>query len=242
MNRTKKSYPVPLIILLIVILVIVVSLSVFIFTKLSSKEEENVVEIEETTEIDEELLVLVNKEKGLEKEYVPENLIIPEVEFSFEDELEKSHLREEAAKALEEMFNAAKEEDINLFFVSGYRSYERQEEVYNNKVENSSEEEANQLVAKPGYSEHQTGLAVDISSAEIDFALIEDFENTKEGQWLRVNAPKFGFILRYDKGKEEITGYKYEPWHFRYVGKIPAMEIFEGNLTLEEYLEKNNNE
>ncbi|MBE3570896.1 MAG: M15 family metallopeptidase [Bacillales bacterium] len=184
----------------------------------------------------ENVLVLVNKEYNLPGGYAPKDLIRPAVRFSFGDEkIEKSLMRKEAAKALEKMFAAAAKDGVYLYAVSGYRSYNRQVAVFNNEMANSGKEKANQAVATPGQSEHQTGLAMDISGKSVRFLLTESFENTKEGQWLAKHAYEYGYILRYPKGKEEITGYKYEPWHFRYVGVDAAKKIYENGWTLEEF-------
>ncbi|AYV69883.1 peptidase M15 [Niallia circulans] len=182
------------------------------------------------------IVSLVNKEFGLPDGYAPEDLVRPKVEFSFgNQDIEKSYMRKEAAKALEDMFNGAKKSGITLYAVSGYRSYNRQTEVYDAEVSRVGEEKAVQAVAYPGNSEHQTGLAMDISSESADFLLTEGFGETKEGKWLKENAHLYGFILRYPKGKEKITQYKFEPWHFRYVGKKSAKDIYENDWTLEEY-------
>ncbi|MEH7124821.1 M15 family metallopeptidase [Bacillus sp. JJ1532] len=183
-------------------------------------------------------MVLVNKQYSLPDGYAPEDLIMPAVMFSFgEQDIEKAYLRDAAAKALEAMFTEAKKQDIHLFAVSGYRSFDRQRAVFDAEVNKYGEEKAIQAVAIPGSSEHQTGLAMDISSQSANFELSEEFGETMEGKWAAENAHRFGFILRYPKGKEEITGYKFEPWHFRYVGKEAAAVIFEKQLTLEEYFE-----
>lgn len=145
-------------------------------------------------------------------------------------------MRAEAARALEELFRQAAAEGIELAGVSGYRSYQRQEAIFNYRARERGEEVANRTSARPGQSEHQTGLAMDVSSASVGYALIEDFGNTKEGLWLAENAPRFGFIIRYPKGKEHLTGYSYEPWHIRYVGVEAAQEIAARGLILEEYL------
>lgn len=182
------------------------------------------------------IVSLVNKEFGLPDGYIPEDLIRPNVEFSFgNQDIEKSYMREEAANALEDMFNGAKKSGITLYAVSGYRSYDRQTVLFGAEVDRVGEEKAIQAVAYPGNSEHQTGLAMDISSKSADFLLTEEFGETKEGKWLKENAHLYGFILRYPKGKESITQYKYEPWHFRYVGKKSAKDIYENDWTLEEY-------
>lgn len=182
------------------------------------------------------IVSLVNKEFGLPDGYTPEDLVRPNVEFSFgNQDIEKSYMREEAAKALEDMFNGAKQSGITLYAVSGYRSFDRQTVLFGAEVDRVGEEKAVQAVAYPGNSEHQTGLAMDISSESADFLLTEEFADTKEGKWLKENAHLYGFILRYPKGKENITQYKFEPWHFRYVGKKSAKDIYENDWTLEEY-------
>ncbi|WP_226642116.1 D-alanyl-D-alanine carboxypeptidase family protein [Mesobacillus subterraneus] len=183
-------------------------------------------------------MALVNKVFGLPDQYIPGDLVRPNVPFSFGDaKLEKSLMRQEAATALEKMFTGARNDGIELAAVSGYRSYGRQETLFNAEVNKVGAEKALQAVARPGSSEHQTGLTMDISSKTNNFNLNEQFGKTKEGVWLAHNAHKYGFILRYPKGKENLTGYMYEPWHFRYVGIKAATEIYENEWTLEEYFE-----
>lgn len=182
------------------------------------------------------ILALVNKIFALPDNYNPTDLVKPNVSFSFGNEtIEKSLMRKEAALALEKMFAEAKAAGIELYAVSGYRSYERQRIIFDAEVKKSGEEKAAQVVAVPGNSEHQSGLAMDISAKSASLGLTEAFGETSEGKWLAANAHKYGFILRYPKGKEAITGYQYEPWHFRYVGVSAAQTIFEKNITLEEY-------
>lgn len=183
-----------------------------------------------------DILVLVNKERNLKSDYKPNDLVIPNVSFSFEGEDQKKYLRKEAATALEELFKEGEKEEIILYAVSGYRSYGRQQALFNYRAERDGIEEANKLTAIPGQSEHQTGLAMDVSSKGVLLSLDEDFGQTIEGIWLKENAHRFGFIIRYLKDKTDITGYSYEPWHIRYVGKDVAKEIYENNITLEEYL------
>lgn len=101
-----------------------------------------------------------------------------------------------------------------------------------------SEESANQVSAHPGESEHQTGLAMDVSTPEIGFQLTESFAQTKAGRWIAENAARFGFVVRYPKGKEEVTGYQYEPWHLQYVGTVHSAMMANRNVTLEEHLEE----
>ncbi|MCR2820158.1 M15 family metallopeptidase [Lederbergia panacisoli] len=184
-------------------------------------------------------LALVNKEFALPGSYIPDDLVRPKVPFSFgNQDIEKSYLRKEAGSALEKMFSAAKESNIHLFAVSGYRSYARQESILNNEIGKVGEEEALQAVAFPGKSEHQTGLAMDISSESVQYLLVEEFEDTDEGKWLKENAHRFGFILRYPKDKEKITGYQFEPWHFRYVGEKNAQIMYKNGWTLEEFFQE----
>lgn len=179
-------------------------------------------------------LLVVNKERQLPVGYKPNDLVKPKVPFSFNGEDEKMYLRKVAAEALEELFYAAAEENIHLFAVSGFRSYERQDFLYHYYVSTIGEEEAARASAYPGTSEHQTGLAMDISSASNGFRLTKEFGETAEGKWVAENAHRFGYIIRYPEDKEEITGYKYEPWHLRYVGKDAAAYIKNKGLTLEE--------
>ncbi|MGD6966676.1 M15 family metallopeptidase [Rossellomorea vietnamensis] len=184
----------------------------------------------------ENTLALVNKEFGLTGDYKPKDLVRPEVPFVFgSQDIEKAYIREEAAKALEEMFAAAEKDGQYLTAISGYRSYQYQQALLEREIKQFGEEKAVKAVAPPGNSEHQSGLAMDISSKSNDFQVSEELENTPEGKWMKENAHKFGFILRYPRGKEDITGYQYEPWHYRYVGKEAAQVIFENDWTLEEY-------
>ena len=139
-------------------------------------------------------------------------------------------LNYELQQAFNRMKKKAAAEGIDLEIISGYRSYDKQKSVYNYWVSLYGKEEADRISATPGNSEHQTGLAIDINNLE------EDFADTPAGKWLAKNAYKYGFILRYPKGKESITGYAYEPWHFRYVGTELAKQIYDSGLTLEEFL------
>lgn len=181
-------------------------------------------------------LILVNKNYSIDSSYKSQDLVIPKVNCLKSSSDENRKMTKEASQALEDMFSDAKKENIKLMLVSAYRSYESQEKVYKDKIKNAGTEEANKYVAKPGTSEHQTGLAVDVNSVPFT-ELAEDFEKTKEGKWIKENCSEYGFIIRYPKGKEEKTGYSYEPWHLRYVGKETAKAIMSNNLTLEEYLE-----
>ena len=135
-----------------------------------------------------------------------------------------------AKEKFEQMRKSALKDNISLKIVSSYRSYNSQAAIYNKNVNLHGTRIANRFSAKPGQSEHQTGLAFDINQAN------REFVGTKEALWLQKNCYKFGFIIRYPRGKESITGYVYEPWHVRYVGEKVAKEIYESGLCLEEYL------
>lgn len=139
-------------------------------------------------------------------------------------------LNGEAMAAFDSMKKAAATEGINLFIVSGFRSYSYQANLYKNYVSRSGQAAADRFSARPGHSEHQTGLALDLNSASSSFA------GTKEAIWLANNSFRFGFIVRYPEGKEAITGYMYEPWHMRYLGVDNSTKVFNSGLSLEEYL------
>lgn len=170
------------------------------------------------------LTVCVNQRRTLEPNYEPKDLVLPNVRAM--NSKSSLYMREEAARALENLFNAAEEEGLYLYATSGYRSYNTQKSIYNPYSGYS---------APPGASEHQLGLAMDVTLAEYGSRLYVKFGQTKEGIWVKENAHKYGFIVRYLEGKEDITGYKYEPWHIRYLGVDLATELYEKGITLEEY-------
>lgn len=188
----------------------------------------------------EAMTVIVNKQRSLPEGYEPSDLVEPDVPFSFEGPHEKRHMRKEAAEALEKLFAGAKADGIELRAVSGYRSYKRQVSIYNNNVKTKGEEYASRVSAVPGRSEHQTGLAMDVSSPSVGNVLEEVFGSSKEGKWLDEHAAEYGFIIRYPKGQESKTGYVYEPWHIRYVGADLAPDVVKSGLTLEDYFDEAN--
>ncbi|MFC4558278.1 D-alanyl-D-alanine carboxypeptidase family protein [Virgibacillus kekensis] len=179
--------------------------------------------------------VLVNKKHHLPADYIPPNLVVPDVRFPFTEDLPKRQMRQIAANALEKMFAAADQAGVDLFAQSGYRSYDRQEAIFAANAREHGQKAANQFSAQPGESEHQTGLAMDVTSADINFRLTTAFANTDEGKWVAEHASDYGFIIRYPKGKTDITGYQYEPWHLRFVGRKVAKYIDANNITLDEY-------
>ncbi len=176
--------------------------------------------------------MLVNKQNPIPEGYVPELETVFDYQFS-----------SVGAQALRDMINVAEDEGINLTIISAYRSVERQTNNYNNRVqqyidEGKTEDEAKELtelfIAPPNNSEHSIGLSVDFNSLE------QNFENTEEFEWLYKNCATFGFILRYANDKVAVTGYSYEPWHYRFVGTNHSHEIMEEGMALEEYLALSN--
>lgn len=139
-------------------------------------------------------------------------------------------LDSETKSQFDKLAAAAAQEGLNIWLASGFRSYSYQSEIYNNYVSIYGQSTADTFSARPGHSEHQTGLAIDVNTIDDSFA------GTPEAIWLENHAHEYGFIIRYPKGKESITGYKYEPWHIRYLGKDLATTVYNSGLTLEEYL------
>ena len=169
--------------------------------------------------------ILVNKRNKLSSDFIPDNLV--EVKFS---SLDNFYLEEETVNAYEQMCLDSINEGLNISITSAYRSYDEQKELYNTYLKLYGKSYVDKYVALPGHSEHQTGLAIDLESLECDI-----FGNSKEYLWIRENAHNYGFIIRYQKGKEKITGYGAEEWHIRYVGKNAAEYIYKNNITFEEY-------
>lgn len=178
------------------------------------------------------LLFLANRQYTVSSAYEPRDLEMSDVPGQVR------RMRREAAAALREMFQVCKEETgLTLLSISGYRSYEKQEGIYKRKLRTvkGNVAKAQEFVAPPGASEHQLGVAMDVGQKH-KINLEISFGETEGGKWCRENCWRFGYILRYDEPWEEITGYKYEPWHFRYVGKEYAKEIHEANIPLETWL------
>lgn len=179
--------------------------------------------------------VVVNKQRPLPATYTPSALRTPSVTTRLGASSPEMKLRDDAAEATEELVTAAKSAGINLMLVSAYRSYDSQKTVYNSYVAQDGQANADTYSARPGHSEHQTGLAADFGTTDRKCELDVCFGDTNAGKWLADNAPKYGFILRYARGNEQKVGYEYEPWHFRYVGKELAAETTQANQTLEEF-------
>ena len=173
--------------------------------------------------------VLVNKYNYLDKDYVPKNL----EKISTVYALSNMKLVENAKEAYEEMAKDASKSKLKLVILSSYRSYDYQVDLYNRYAKKDGKEKADTYSGRPGFSEHQTGLAFDIYNGKTTYT---KFESTKEFDWMQENAYKYGFILRFPKGKELETGYQYESWHYRYVGKDIAKEIYDKDICFEEYM------
>jgi D-alanyl-D-alanine carboxypeptidase len=172
-------------------------------------------------------LVLVNKYYILDKNFVPDNLVNIDPKYGHPYQL-KSDVYEQYKKMCEDAIL----ENLYLFATSPYRSYSTQASLYANYTNTRGKQAADTFSARAGHSEHQTGLAIDIVSKNSNF---NSFDETMEFSWMKENAHKYGFILRYPKGKEYLTGYMYEPWHYRYVGEEVATKIVELDITYEEY-------
>lgn len=172
--------------------------------------------------------VLVNKYYCLDDDYEPDDLVDVEAKYGV------GQAREEAYEAYKRMQDDAEKENLHFYICSPYRSYNTQDVLYNRYLATDSRENVDIYSARPGSSEHQLGLALDILKTGYDFGT---FWVTKEARWLEENAHKYGFILRYPSNKINITGYKYEPWHFRYVGDI-AEDVYLSGVTYDEYFEK----
>lgn len=180
--------------------------------------------------------VLVNKKHQLSpKTYTPTDLTVPDVPQRVPGN-ETMQMRKMTADALTQLFGGAKDAGFNLMVASGYRSYNYQLNLYNGYVSSIGQAQADKTSARPGYSEHQTGLSVDVEPTTRKCELDTCFGTMPEGQWVAANAYKYGFIIRYPSDKVSVTGYEYEPWHVRYVGVDLATEMHNKGLsTLEEF-------
>ena len=178
------------------------------------------------TDLSKGVAMLVNKKYQLPNNYIPDNLVLIDEIYSI-----KGMAQKEACNMFIKMATDALKKDLHIINESSYRSYERQKELFDIEY-NEKGEFAKNCIAEPGHSEHQTGLAFDFCTNQCN---MYDFEQSDEFTWLSKNSYKYGFILRYPKGKEHITGYKYEPWHYRYLGIDLATKVYQSKLTYDEY-------
>ena len=200
----------------------------YVNAQLDYKYYTNVINVENPKDI----TVLVNKYHKLSSSYIPEDLETISTKYN---KGYNNKLRHVAKVAFESMCEAALKDNIKIYSGSAYRSYNYQQDLYNRYVATNGFNEAETFSARAGYSEHQTGLATDIMNAKVDYISKSD----KEYTWLINNSYKYGFILRYPEGKENITGYMFEEWHFRYVGIDIATNLFKLGLTYDEYVARN---
>ena len=184
-------------------------------------------EIEKETDISKGNSMLVNKFFRLPDDFHPDIVPIP-LQYAFEGH----SIKREVLDAFREMHAAASVLGLRLIINSGFRDFNSQKIIYESLVNHRGREYADSIAARPGHSEHQTGLALDILKFGVGS---NEFENTEEYKWLLSNAHKFGFILRYPKGKEHITGYRFEPWHFRFLGIELATKVHNSGITFDEY-------
>lgn len=182
--------------------------------------------------------VVVNKHRPLgPKTYAPNDLVVPDVPMRANITFDEKQMRTEAARALESMVTAGAQQGLDFTLQSGYRSYAFQVSLYNRYVSQQGQATADTQSARPGYSEHQTGLAADLGSKSHPECDVEPcFGRTAEGEWLAKNAANYGFIIRYSAENEQTTGYIAEPWHLRYIGKALAQEMHKNDIsTLETF-------
>lgn len=255
-NKNKRNF-----VWVIILLTVLIGLALFIKYKASntkSELEHSNQEIKESlpqfpnyeeTAVEQEdgllevtneqsILVLVNKARKLPDGYEPPDLTYPIVPLHGASK-DKTLMRKEAAKALEKLFEGAEANNIVLTPISAYRSFDRQQSLYNFYIQSHGEEWTKAYSAFPGTSEHQTGLSIDISSPNFGNQLEQEFGETKEGAWLAEHAHEYGFIIRYPQDKVEKTEYHYEPWHIRYIGVKHATYLYENDLVLEDVMSPN---
>ena len=180
------------------------------------------------TDVSKKELMLVNKFNYLDENYAPDDIVKVSVQFAYGD----NEIKKEVYEKFRSMYNDAKKEGLYLIITSSYRDYNFQKELWDSYANQKGDEWADSVSARAGYSEHQTGYTLDIVTYN---ANMSSFEKTDEFKWLQDNAYKYGFILRYPKNKEDITGYSYESWHYRYVGKDVATKIKKLGITFDEY-------
>lgn len=181
------------------------------------------------TDTSEDNLLMVNKYYKLNSDFEPSSLVTINSQYAYAD----NQITEEANDAYVSMWHAAKEADIQLIVNSSYRNYQDQEDVYKSLKQSKGEREADKVAARPGYSEHQSGLAIDVF--EIHNQLTGTFQDSPAYAWLKENAYKYGFIERYPQDKEYLTGYSAESWHWRYVGLEAAKVVHDEEITYDEY-------
>lgn len=178
---------------------------------------------------------IVNKKRLLPAGYAPAELVVPSVPLRLAASAEQMHVSQQIVTPIQELFAGAKQAGFVLQIDSGYRSYAYQQQLYGSYAAKDGQAAADTYSARPGASEHQTGLALDVAATDNKCQLSQCFGQTPVGLWLAAHAHEYGFVIRYLQGKEAITGYQYEPWHLRYVGKDLAAELSKSSQTMEEF-------
>lgn len=186
--------------------------------------------------VDDNILLLVNKTHPLSRDYAADDMVTVDRTVDGVGTAETHMMRKAAADAMNRLIDGAEQAGYSIKLRTAYRSYDYQDTLFNSYASKHGEEEANKFSARPGESEHQTGMCADVSSPSVSYGLSYSYGETEEGKWLSEHAHEYGYIIRYLKDKEDITGYVYEPWHIRYVGTDAAAEIYEKGICLEEYL------
>ena len=210
-------------------IMVIILILLFFYDDNDDEFYENIKEIKEPNDI----IVLVNKNNALPNNYIPNDLRLINNRYAYDNK----YLREEAAINFENLSADASLLGYRIIATSAFRDYEYQGKLFNEYTNSKGLEYALLCSAKPGHSEHQTGLSVDVEGSNMDY---NNFDKSVEFNWMKENAHKYGFIMRYSKGKEHVTGVKYEPWHYRYVGIKHATNIYNQNITLEEYKKRLN--
>lgn len=240
-------------VILLVIVVVLIAGGIFLITRSPNKPEQVLSQTTTQTTTDSSdtssdvfdknaysltdpssIWVIVNKKHAIPISFTP-NLGVPAVRLRLAESEQQMQIDTKLDKPLQDMFAAAKKDDVELVFGSGYRSGVLQKQFYDSYVRKDGKEKADTYSARPGHSEHQTGLALDVTSASGKCHLTACFADMPEGKWLAAHAHEYGFIIRYPKNKQAITGYQYEPWHIRYVGEELASQLHTTKQTLEEF-------
>lgn len=200
-----------------------------IIATINTHQEENAYEETKESDTTKNILININKYYKVNEDYEPSEITNINLQYAYAN----NKLAKVANDAYVAMWNAAKESDLKLIVNTSYRTYKSQETMYENTKATSGTRAADNQVARPGHSDHQSGLSIDVF--EINSQTMATFKDSPAYVWLKENAYKYGFIERYPEGKEYITGFTYEPWHWRYVGEEAAKKIQEENITFDEY-------
>ena len=245
-KQSSKSSKLPIVVAILIVFAGLIGVWFLIMNSIEEepKEQTSDSEIEEfdrsqhSIDDSSSIWVITNKQRPLQPGYTPEELVNPDIPLYGPRDAENMLVDARITNDLEQLVREAEEEGLNIALGSGYRSESYQRGIYNNYVEQHGEEEADRFSARPRHSEHQTGLAVDFVRPDGECSFQACFADLPEGEWLIENAYRYGFILRYQENTEDIVGYQYEPWHFRYVGRELAEELHaQGKPTLEEFFD-----